>query len=185
MNITQGTNTDDRIGDRVLLHRVSAKIHVRATSNGTFSGQSESGRMRFGLLVVKHPTSPGVAPTTTDIFDDDGGNNPEPTTQYRNLSQYRNYKMIFDKIYHVNTPVNNTGGLNAANQMDYRYHQSFQLNINHRFKRPLMVKWTKDGGGADVIDNHVLFFARSDYLNTTNTPGIQIEVRTRIVYSDA
>lgn len=173
-NLTQGTTGNQRIGQKISVHRLSFRYYVSAEHNLAVSTFQPPEAVRVMIIIDKRVVTSGTPPTNLNLYD--FAANVDLWMSFRNLEEYSYYKVIYDKRFLIGLPVQIITGTNYFLSQSVPSGRVLQKNI--RFKRPLTVEY--DFGVNSPIRNavYLVVWSRSAFANEN-----QLYLRT--IFSDS
>ena len=153
--IAIGDDDIQREGDVIQVRGVSMRgeIVLPGDASGAAGNLQASDSVRVVLVYDRRPD--GAFPAVTDVL-----NNADIVSHY-NHDNTRNggrFRILYDKTFDVTAPTDTHYNGALANYYTYRHERSIHMNVNKRFKQPLMVKYRDNGDGeVDDIDKGNIF----------------------------
>lgn len=166
--IPAGTGPKERIGERVYIHSIHARMNFYPEMNNTSSNSAIALSVRLMLILDKQAN--GVQASATEALE---YNNHY---SYRNLNNVSRFNVLFDQTFVIKTDnvSSYTSGI-----------KSFKWN--KYLKEPIVVNFGGSTGGISEVTSTNLFWTmstRQPPAHTGTWNGASVEGYTRLRFSD-
>ena len=158
--LQQGTDSNERIGKKIYIHRLDLEGQITLPYDGTTPQEGDT--VKVALVLDRQSNNDGD-PTWTDVYDD------VTTTSLRNLTNTRRYQVLWSKNI-VISAMNIQGG---------SVYRNFSI---HKNLRGLSIEYSDPAGtSSQLVDNNLV-------LMTTAAAGANsdclLKMRARIRFTD-
>lgn len=177
---TAGTGADSRIGRQIKLTSMYIAIKVETTDSAVSNVFDDAyNRVRFLLVRVKEPSTPGTAPAFSDIFQTDVPTGVDMTMAAPiNWDSRKEYKIIWDKWVTLSNYAS-TGQGDSTNHYWNASGSCVKYVIKKKKKLGFTVEF--EYGSQDIWKNDLVFMYQSD---SVATPAPTFSAFFRIKYRD-
>lgn len=172
-----GSAINQRIGNRVAVHKVTYRIFIHADHHQALALGQDGAMIRIISAIDKQPN--GATASGTLLMETTPGVS-NAICAFQSTANFGRFKVLKDMTTSLQNPnLGTTGGGTSSQGLDKYF------KITHKFKKPVQVRFNGTGTGptgsiADVVDN-----AFQVYANTTTTALTpQIALWARFYYKD-
>lgn len=158
----QGTAYNQRVGRKVMVKKISAKVKVTWPAFGAPNILNASA-ITYRMILFMDKQTNGTQCTGSAIIQDSG----DVMTAFQNPINFGRFKMIRD----ITSTINNIN-ISLSTNIDRSGYTRF-FKIVYKPKRPIVVNYNQQNAGTinDVVDNSFHFFIGCDTdLSSLGTP---------------